>query len=385
MVIADDTQPKRPTGLVTPPPYDPYGKDKNLMPMQENEGPGCWLWGIMLLFSSVLAVAVVLLAIFAVQIGQATKTAKLYQEVQTQCNLIQQEVAAMTPSFINVRIVSLQTLTPAPDCLATVIPAATALAQTLQPTVTPTFTGTPTFTATVEAPQITPSAAAPQATTSTTGGTQFDPVPLLEEARLQISTSQWAEAADTLDAVMAIDPNYEAATVKQLMYQALTSQARGILASPTGNLAEAIVIINRAGQYGNIANDPLNYERAVAQTYLDAVAAKGSNYPEAIRLFNQVLSMVSDPNYHDARNQLIDQYTKYGDALAIGGQNCEAVPQYQAALDMTGNSALQTKIDAATLACSQGAVATLDPNQPTPDPNQAVVPTDSGVAPIGQQ
>jgi hypothetical protein len=132
----------------------------------------------------------------------------------------------------------------------------------------------------------------------------------------------------------------------------------------------------------------------VAQLYLDALAVKGMDYPEAIRLFNMVIQF--SPNYPNgtgaARQALVDQYVAYGDLFALEGRNCDAVPQYEAVLsinvNMQGTDAVRNKRDAAALACSQGTVATVDPallGLPTTDPNQPPAPTSEGVAPIGQQ
>lgn len=386
MVINDDTQRKRPAGFEPSDDAIPY-------PMTVGEdGPGCLLWGIVGVFSSLMAVAVVMLAAFAgwsegSKIGQATAAATQAMGIQEQCIRVEQELAARDLSYINVRITSLQKMTPVPACLANAIPTATALYLTSLPTVTPTYTATPEATATVQVTVEATSQVAPQATTATTGGSGFDPAPLFEEARLQISTGQWKEAADTLDAVMAIDPNFQATEVRQMMFKALTEYALSIFRGSGGNLAEAILYTTRAEKYGDINTAPggLSYERSVAQLYLDATAARNMNYPEAIRLYGQVLSLA--PNYKDARQQLIDQYTKYGDLYALEGKNCEAAQQYDGALTQGANDTIRVKRDNAATACALGITPTVDPalGGPTPDPNQPVVPTQPGVAPIGQQ
>jgi len=386
MVLNDDTQRKRPAGFESP-------ADPSVRHMMTDDGPGCWLWGVVGLFSSLMAVAVVMLAAFAgwsdgSKIGQATEAATQALGIQDQCARVEQELAAGDQSYINVRITSLQKLTPVPACLANAIPSATVLYLTSLPTVTATATLTFTPAPTLEVTAGATAQIAPQATTAITGGSQFNPGPLLDEARLQISAAQWKEAADTLDAVMAIDPNYQTIEVKQLMFKALSEYAISIYRSTDGNLAEAILFTTRAERYGDLNQSPLglNFERSVAQLYLDATASKGMNYPDAIRLYTQVIGL--SPLYRDARAQLIDQYTKYGDLFAISGQNCEAVPQYEAALDLSGSDTVRVKRDNTVTACSLGTTPTVDPNQPgapTADPNQPVAPTQPTVVPIGQQ
>ena len=73
MVLNDDTQRKRPAG------FEPSA-NPSIRYNTTEDGPGCWLWGIVGLFSSLMAVAVVLLAAFAgwsegSKIGQATAAA----------------------------------------------------------------------------------------------------------------------------------------------------------------------------------------------------------------------------------------------------------------------------------------------------------------------
>ncbi|MGB1289134.1 MAG: hypothetical protein ACPG7F_21550, partial [Aggregatilineales bacterium] len=142
-----------------------------------------------------------------------------------------------------------------------------------------------------------------------------------------------------------------------------------------------ILLTNQAERYGDVGE--LNFERAVAQSYLTAQTALDVDYSRAIQNLLTVISQA--PNYRNAATQLYDQYEKYGDALAIGGAACDALIQYNAAIALRSQNpaALTTKRDDAERAC-QGTSA---PVAATPAPGEAApeqpAPTSEGVAPIG--
>lgn len=380
-VSLDDTQPNKPIKL--PPQSAGYGKDDDEI---ASGGPGCLAWGVVGIFSLVLALVVVLLAAFsgwsgglAVARENATATQSAY--IFDQCIRTGNDIVMGNMGLVQRRLDDLLLQTPVPDCLAQYIPTATQLYINNLPTATSTASPTPTLTPTpviTLAPEVT---AEPQTVINDTG---YDLAGLLAEARMQFDTSDFRGAIDTLEAIIAVDPNYEKTQVDNLLYQTLTRQAT-FLYRNDGNLAEAILLTNRAEEYGDVGE--LNFERAVAQIYLEAQVAKGVNYGMAIRLLNQIVGTYGLPNYRGAQQQLIEQYIAYGDFLVQSSDNCGAVAQYDAALQFAVNDSVRTKRDSASQICTFGQTptfsgATPDPNA-TVNPNVPVPPTQPGLAPIG--
>lgn len=374
MALLDDTRPIRPT--IIPP---------DMVEGDEDNSPGCFVWGVVLFFSLLLALGIVGMAGFAgwgegLRIGQGNATATRNADITTQCDRLPQDLANGSVGLAQARLDSLVTLTPSVPCVATYAPTATALflqsmaTATLPPT--PTETASPTPTVTQEStPAESVTVATP--TASTSGG--FDLSALLAEAQQSLVEGKNRQAIDTLDAISAVDPQFQKGIVDQLTYQALTTEARRLFRTGT-NLAEAILLTTRAEQYGDVGD--LSYERYIAEIYLQALIYQDTNFPRAIQQFSVIVYTQGLPNYLNASSLLNGQYVKYGDALALGGDYCNAQRQYESALGLFTNNDVSIKLADVTQKCQQGGIfATPDPNQPTPEGGAGGGSGD--VAPIG--
>jgi len=390
----DDTQPRRPANWQAA-PLQPqpaaYGAAYPYAYPDEEEasGPGCLAWGLVLVFCLALAFGIVGVAGFAgwtegLRVGQANATATRSGDIGAQCERIPADLASGSLGLAALRLNDLAQATPGVPCVAIFAPTATALhlqsLATATSTPTPTSTETPSLTtAPPDAPTLPPSPS--PAPTSASG---FNLEALLQEAQAQIAAGQLREAIDTLSAISAIDPEYQKGIVDQLMVQALTSEARRLYRSGQ-NLAEAVLLTNRAEEYGSVGD--LNYERFIASLYLEAQAYRKTNDRLAIQLLSRIIYEQNLPNYMGGAvmTQLFESYVGYGDLLSLGDP-CNAVTQYNQALRMRQDGSVQAKRDQASAACS-GLSSTLtapapDPNAPLPtrDPN---APTPA-FAPIGQ-
>ncbi|MEL6525255.1 MAG: hypothetical protein AAFQ07_06045 [Chloroflexota bacterium] len=397
----DATQPKR--SDVFPPDVDPatypYDDDDGGM-----GGPGCLVWGIMGIFGVLIAIGIVVLATLAgfnqgLETAQVTAVAATSQFTGRQCEIIPTDVAAGRLPLVESRYNSITVNGVVPDCAQPFIQSATQAYQ--QSLITPTqpATATPeaTMTAT-SAPVVESTAEATQPADSDTAETGsnvvngYDLDALLQEGRDFLAEGEYEDAISTFDAINAIDDTYQSSTVNSLLFNALSQRALDLYRMPGGSLAQAIILTNRAEQFGTISDD-LSFERDVAQIYLDAEPNLNINYSIAINLLNQVIFL--SPNYPRGTGQasqlLFEQLEGYGDQLLLGGDACGAQAQFAAALALRPQAAgLSTKNATASTQCSSGVTAaTVDPNvtPPTQDPNAPVVPTATpteGVAPIGQ-
>ena len=361
----DDTQPRFPKvtlpdngGFIDPEP-------------PARSGSGCFVYALVGTVLLGLAVIIVALASFAgwtsgQHIAQTNATATQSAAIQEQLNRIPADVSSGNQVLLNARIQYLATLTPGVPGMTDIVATATAVYLNALPTATPTPGITPTVATTVA-----PTIAVPQATVQA-GGLVVDLAALLSDAQTAIAVSDWDAAIESLDIILSADPNFEQATVRQLMSQALTSKALALFRSgDTADLAEANLLTDRARQYGDVAD--LEYESYIAAQYLDAINSEGVDYNKAIQVLTNVYNQV--PNYRDVRSRLFNQYAAYGDALVAGGQVCLAVVQYQNALNLSSDAVVSGKMNAAANACAN----------PTPVPLPGTELTPGAIAPVGQQ
>lgn len=370
MSLTEDTQPISP--VKTPPTQlgDLIAPPTDDEPVQG--GPGCFLYSMISVVTMGIAVVIVLLAGAAgwtsgQRISQQNATATQGARVNEQLQLVPGDLESGNTVMLRARVEYLSTLG-VPDASELAV-TATALYLSVQPTITPTpeptqadATSAPTEAAVVTATQF-------PTLESASGG--FDPAALLEEARQAVATAQYQDAIDLLDAVIRIDPSFESNTVRTLMLQALSTRALNLFRS--GNqLAEAILLTDRARQFGLSGDSDLLYEQYIATLYLNATSAIGTNYPAAISALREIYSQT--PNYADVQQLLFRQYGAYGDALAAGGDSCSAVSQYQNALNMFADGGMTAKRDNAQRVCEEGV---------TPVGTQEVGPDGQPIAPIG--
>lgn len=363
----EDTKPKSP--FKTPPHAQP---PVLITPPTDDEepvrsGPGCFMWGFVTVIVAGIGVAIVLLAGAAgwtsgQRMAQDHATATQNAEINDQLARIPGDISSGNTVLLDARIKFLATITPGVSGVADLMQTATALYVNKQPTATTEAiaTATPEVTATVE-----PEIVVPQAT-----GGAFDLAAMLQQARTAVSTAQYTDAIDLLDAIVAVDSSYERTEVRALMLEALSTQALRLFRSGT-SLAEAVVLTDRAKEFGLPGDSELHYEQYVAALYLTAKSAVGTNYPVAIQALQEVYNTA--PNYLDVQQLLFDQIVAYGDAWVAQGEYCPAASQYQNALTIFNNAGVAAKRDNAANVCAQG----------TPTPGG--VPIDGGqpIAPIG--
>jgi tetratricopeptide (TPR) repeat protein len=297
------------------------------------------------------------------RMAQDHATATQNAEINDQLVRIPGDIASGNTVLLDARIRFLATLTPGVPGVADLVQTATALYTLNRPTATPEVIATATLEAAT--PTTEPEIIVPQAT-----GGAFDLAAMLQQARTAVSTAQYLDAIDLLDAIVAVDDTYERTEVRALMLEALSTQALRLFRSGS-SLAEAIVLTDRAKEYGLSGDSDLHFEQYVAALYLTAKSAVGTNYPVAIQALQEVYNTA--PNYLDVQQLLFDQIVAYGDAWVAQGEYCPAASQYQNALTMFNSPAVAGKRDAAATACAQG----------TPAPGS--VPIDGGqpIAPIG--
>ena len=407
MQSSHDTEPRNPLKgqNLNNFPNQPTGQMVYVDPDEDEAGgPGCIIWGIVGMFSVLLAGVLVMASMFAgwnsgISVARVNATITVSSEIQVQCDRMQSDIDEGNTGLLQRRIEVLQAYTPEPDCLTEYIPMATALYIQSLPTETPipTETSTPTITPSPEATDIAESTATATveaiATEASSSLFAYDLDALLAEAETELSTQNYEDAIDTLAAIIAIDENFQRTKIESLYFNALTSEATRLF--HTGKLAEGIIITGRAEEIGAVQG--LNYERFIAQLYLDAVRLKTTNPGESVRLFSRIAYEQGLVNYLNGQvmGELQEAYANLGNTLSEIGEYCSARDQYDAALQLQPTvsnilrSDITSKRDSAGQVCSGAAPAggtpventsgdgTSDQTQPT------LIPT-LAIAPVGQ-
>jgi len=386
----------QPTDETTPRKADVFPEEE-----YEDSGPGCLVWGLVWIFGVLVAGAFVVTAGIAgfsegVDTARSTAAAATQSDILIQCESYQTDLVEGRVELAARRLDVLLQNDPVPECAQPLVQMATEYIadQDINATATQNMVLTEVgateqfVNATATALAITPEATVELTQEVIAQGEPtsiYDLPGLLAEAQGYISEGDYSEAIRTLDAMVAIDPNFQPQQVNTLLFNALTARAEFLYISG-GSLAEAIQLTNRAEQYGDIGS--LNFERSVAQTYLNASAYLDVDYAQAIRLLTQVRNLA--PNYRDTARLLNEQYIAYGDAFMLSGDACSAALQYDASLQLAPqNPTVTQKLNDANNQCSGLATpaGTVDPNvtPATVDPNLPTATPTTGIAPVGQQ
>lgn len=317
------------------------------------------------------ALSIVLLAAAAgwtggQRLAEQTASARQRDFVNENCALFVEDVLESRPVFLQRRYELLASLTPAPPCLAGIPATATALAQRLAATSTPTAspTATPSASSTPTAAPPTPSFTL---TTPTTPIPTHDNTPLANQlavARRAISEQDWRTAIDTLEAIRSADPSFAHSTVNALLLHALRFRAAYLFSA--GELAQAILMVNRAEDFGLATGDSLRFSRTIATYYLDATRWQDIDVLRAIRNLESLIAVAPDyapTGQLSARALLADQRIAYGDILMASQDPCGAVSQFETAqLLGAGNGGLGAKMASAQTACSDNNSTTEPPS-----------------------
>lgn len=311
-------------------------------------------------------------------VGEAI-TATQAAAVDAQLTAIPQAVAAGDAAQVEQRLAFLTTQTPGVPQVPAFQATATQLAVAPPPTQATMLT--PDAAATLAPDAATPSSTpADPAAGSLVNG--FDLDALLAEAQDQFAFGQLNEAVETLDLIIRLDPDYQTAIVEDLMFDALTQQARPLYQvdlsdkpTDTETLAEAIRLTDQAELYGPV--ESLAYEREIASLYLNAIGAvQADNHAVAINRLNTIIAYQTSYKGANLNRLLFDEYVAYGDAFfQFDRDYCRAQAQYDAALALFNDAAVAADRDSARELCEQAQLAT---------PVGTLLPGTTPVAPIGQ-
>jgi len=213
----------------------------------------------------------------------------------------------------------------------------------------------------------TPTPLAPTATPTPTA----DPRPVQElfQSALQLAGSQdWTGTIESLTALRKADRSYMAARVDGLLYLSLRS--RGVQKIyKERNLQGGIYDLAVAEKFGPIDSEA-NNARNLARLYLYGVSFWEVDWAKAVEYFSQVASAL--PNLTDASGLSAGERYRvalinYADQLAAQEDWCNAQTQYEQALAIRPESAVEEKLETVRLLClGPSETATITGETPTP-------------------
>jgi tetratricopeptide (TPR) repeat protein len=182
------------------------------------------------------------------------------------------------------------------------------------------------------------------------------------EAQTLVDGEQWEAAITRLQELRALDSSYRSGEVQQMLYDALVTL--GLQYVRGDRLEEGIILLDQAAAIRPL-DDQAEGERLLATLYMTGRTYWDLNWPIVIRNFEEIYLVA--PNYQDVRDRLRRAYVAYGDQLMpqVDGP-CQAVDQYQSALDMSADDEVNQKLEEAEDACAN----------PTPTPEGGVTPSD---------
>lgn len=194
---------------------------------------------------------------------------------------------------------------------------------------------------------------------------------LFQEAQTAFNAKQWDQALQKIGALRVIDPDYERAAVRNILFNSLRN--RGIDYINAGKLELGLADLDQSSKLGTLDTEAQQYQQWAA-IYIAGVSYWGLNWPRTVETFELLYTIA--PYFRDTITRLYDAHLGYAHQLESQGVPCEAVFQYAAALEIDFDQTVEDRRLAAETACQFG-TATPDGTL-TPFPTLEGTPTIEG-------
>lgn len=157
---------------------------------------------------------------------------------------------------------------------------------------------------------------------------------------------KWQDAAAALTQLRALDPTYGAEQVEEMLYTSLYNAGMALLNE--GDFEEGIFYLDRAVALRPLDEETLTQRRLAVQ-YMTALGYWGVDWDRCIDRFEQLY--VAAPNYQDVFQRLYRAHVAYADAWYAQNEMCPAEEEYNLALQLLVDPAIEQKRDEATELC----------------------------------
>jgi tetratricopeptide (TPR) repeat protein len=216
---------------------------------------------------------------------------------------------------------------------------------------------------------------------------------LFSQAQVMLADERWSEAIDTLLKLRKDEPDFNTVDVDSMFYVALRNRGvQRILVE--GDLEGGTYDLALAERFGPLDIEASN-NRDWADLYVTGASFWGLDWGQAAFYFGQIVNVA--PNLRDSTNmtateRFLTASVKYGDVLAENKDWCEAQAAYEAAYNISLDSALEQVINVAADKCRTGEKEEEDEEPPaeTPittetPPQETPVPTETEPYPAPTQ
>ena len=176
---------------------------------------------------------------------------------------------------------------------------------------------------------------------------------LFKQAQSLVAAQKWTEAIDTLIALRQADPAYQTARIDGMLFISL--RQRGVdKIWKDGDLEGGIYDLALAARFAPL-DVQANSSRELARLYVIGSSFWEVLPDQAIIYFSQVAAAapgLRDLSGWTASARYREVLIQYGDQLAAKKEWCTAQQQYELALSMGSDGALQEKANNAAIQCS---------------------------------
>jgi tetratricopeptide (TPR) repeat protein len=175
---------------------------------------------------------------------------------------------------------------------------------------------------------------------------------LFNQATQEVQTLQWAAAMNTLEALRNEDTTFRTIDVDGLFFTTMRYRAVDMIVKE-GNLEEGLYLFSLVSRYAPLDHDAVNYSNW-ARLYLTGASYWGVDWEQVVNYFSQLAAAF--PYMHDgtgwtANDRLMKGSEYYGDQLAAKGEHCNAVEQFQIAINFNPTEELKDKYNRSYLKC----------------------------------
>ena len=178
---------------------------------------------------------------------------------------------------------------------------------------------------------------------------------LYGQAQQNVANSEWTPAVNTLLSLRKADPNYQPVWVDDMLYIAFRNRGADKILRD-GDLEGGIFDLTQAEQIGPLDTDAKSY-LTWARLYITGASFWEIDWAQAVYYFAQIAPAL--PNLRDgsgwtATDRLRLGLAGYGNFLAGNGEFCDAVEQFDLALEMGEDPEIQQARDGAADECDGG-------------------------------
>jgi len=190
---------------------------------------------------------------------------------------------------------------------------------------------------------------------------------LFNQVLQEIQTQQWLLAIQSLEALRNEDYTYRTVEVDGMYYTALRYRATDLIFKE-GNLEEGLYFLALLEKYAPLDRDAANYSN-LARLYITGASFWDVDWAQVVHYFGILTPLnryMQDASGFTAENRYLKGSENYGDLLASEEKHCEAIEQYQNALNYSTLDYIQVKYDQSYLKCY--------PPTATPEPTETESP-----------